>query len=95
MRYFSDEKLSEMRRKAKSDFDEDGRSMYLAYIQKIEVLDKRNDQFGDAREELLKAIAELEKVSERYVHRGKADPNDEDSDAFEYENYNYGGGTPN
>ncbi len=94
MRYFSDEKLSEMRRRARSDFDEDGRSMYLAYIQKIEVLDKRNDQFGDAREDLLKAIAELEKVSERYVHRGKADPNDEDNDAFEYENYNYGGGTP-
>ena len=89
MRYFSDEKLAEMREMAKNDFDESGRSMYLAYIEKIEMLDKRNDKYGDAREELLTAIAELEKVSESYVHRGKADPDDEDNDAFEYENYNY------
>ncbi len=89
MRYFSDKQLDEMRERAKNDFDENGRSMYLAYIEKIEILDKRNDQFGDAREELLAAIAELERVSENYVHRGKADPNDEDNDAFEYENYNY------
>ena len=82
-----------MRNKAKNDFDENGRSMYLAYIEKIEMLDKRNDRYGDAREELLTAIAELEKVSENYIHRGKADPDDEDNDAFEYENYNYDGGT--
>lgn len=89
MRYFSDKKLEEMKERAKNDFDESERAIYLAYIEKIRLLDERNDRFGDAREELLTAISDLERVSENYVHRGKADPNDEDNDAFEYENYNY------
>ncbi len=89
MRYFSDAKISEMRESVKNELSEQERSLCMAYISKIEILDKRNDEYGDCRDELLKAIAELEKVSERYVHRGRTDPNDEDADAFEYENYDF------
>ncbi len=91
MRYFSDKKLDEMRDRARKEFGGEDENIYLAYIDKIERLDKRNDEYGDAREELLLAIAELERVTEGYVHRGRADPNDEDNDAFEYENYNFDG----
>lgn len=89
MRYFSDKQIAEMRERVKSELSEQDRNVYLAYISKIEILDRRNDEFGDVREELLRAIAELEQVSERYVHRGRADPNDDDADAFEYENYDF------
>ncbi len=89
MKYFSDKQLSEMRERVRTELSDQDRSLYLAYLSKIEILDKRNDEYGDCREELLQAIAELEKVSENYVHRGKADPNDEDADAFEYENYDF------
>lgn len=89
MKYFSDEQLAEMRQKIKTELGPQDRSLYLAYLSKIEMLDKRNDEYGDCRGELMQAIAELEQVSERYVHRGRADPNDEDADAFEYENYDF------
>ncbi|MBQ8133415.1 MAG: hypothetical protein IJ192_15550 [Clostridia bacterium] len=89
MKYFTDQQLSEMRSRVKNDLSEQDRSLYLAYLTKIEILDKRNDEFGDCREELLQAIAGLEKVTEGYVHRGRSDPNDEDADAFEYENYDF------
>ena len=89
MRYYSDNKISAMKGGVKKELSEQEQSLCMAYISKIEMLDKRNDEFGDCRDELLKAIAELERVSERYVHRGKTDPNDEDADAFEYENYDF------
>lgn len=60
---------------------------YLAWITRIEMLDKRNDQYGDCRAELMQAMAQLEQETGRYVHRGRTNPDDEDSDAFEYENY--------
>ena len=87
MRYFSDEKLSEMREQFRSSAMANNGGMVLAYRSKIELLDKRNDEYGDCREELFRAISELQSLTENYIHRGKADPNDEDADAFEYENY--------
>lgn len=87
MRYFSDDQLQEMREHARSDYDANDCAEYLAYITKIELLDKRNDTLGDCREELMQAIAEIGKRTEQYVHRGQTNPNDEDADAFEYENY--------
>lgn len=89
MRYFTDEQIEQMRINAKKDYDPKDCAVYLAYISKIEVLDKRNDEFGDCRAELMQSISEMEKVTERYIHRGVADPNDEDNDAFEYENYSF------
>ena len=87
MRYFSDQKIAEMKASIRTDYDENERSRYLACITRLELLDKRNDEYGDCREQLMQAIAELEKQTERYIHRGRADPNDEDADAYEYENY--------
>ncbi len=87
MRYFSDEQLQEMREHARSDYDINNTAEYLACIAKLELLDKRNDEYGDCKAELLQAIAEIGKRTEQYVHRGHADPNGEDADAFEYENY--------
>lgn len=87
MRYFTDGQIQEMKDKVKNDLSVQDRSLYLAYISKIEVLDKRNDEYGDCREQLMQAIAELEQTTERYIHRGRADPNDED--AYEYENYDF------
>lgn len=89
MRYFSDEKLAAMREDIRSRGKELNSGMYLAYLSKIEALDRRNDQYGDCREELLAAIADLERFSESYIHRGRANPDDEDNDAFEYENYDF------
>ena len=87
MRYFSDEKIAQMKDDIMNNSSSQNKSMYLAYLSRIEMLDKRNDQYGDCREELMKAISQLQSLSEGYIHRGKADPNDEDNDAFEYENY--------
>ncbi|MBQ9461445.1 MAG: hypothetical protein IJU51_05950 [Clostridia bacterium] len=89
MRYFTDEQLNAMRENARKDYGPNQTNRYLTCITRIELLDKRNDQFGDCRNELMQAIHELEKVTEQYVHRGRTDPNDEDADAFEYENYHY------
>ena len=87
MRYFTDEKLNEMRDNIKSEYTDNDRAELLAFLTRIELLDKRNDQFSDCREELMNAISEMEKRTEKYVHRGQADPNDEDNDAYEYENF--------
>lgn len=89
MKYFTDEQLGEMRQQIMEGYSENERAMYLACLTKIELLNKRYDEYGDCRDELMQAIAQLEAVSERYVHRGKIDPNDEDADAFEYENYDF------
>ena len=89
MRYFSDEKIAQMKDDIMNNSSSQNKSMYLAYLSRIEMLDKRNDQYGDCREELMKAISQLQSLSEGYIHRGKADPNDEDNDAFEYENYDF------
>ncbi len=89
MRYFSDEKLAAMREDIKQNGNAQSSGMYLAYLRKIEDLDRRNDQYGDCREALLAAIADLERFSENYIHRGRANPDDEDNDAFEYENYDF------
>lgn len=89
MRYFTDSQIREMKEKVRNDLSIQDRSLYLAYISKIELLDKQNDEFGNCRDQLMQAIAELEQTTERYIHRGRADPNDEDADAYEYENYNF------
>ncbi len=89
MRYFTDARISEMKESVKNDLSDRDRSLYLAYLSEIQQLDERNDKYGDCREQLLQAIAGLEKLTESYVHRGKTDPNDEDADAYEYENYDF------
>lgn len=89
MKYFTDEQLSKMRSRITENYSENDRALYLAYLTKIELLNKRYDEQGDCRMELMQAISQLEAATERYVHRGKADPNDEDADAFEYENYDF------
>ena len=88
-KYFTDEQIKEMRERITESYGENDRALYLAYLTKIELLNKRYDEQGDCRSELMQAIAQLESATERYVHRGKADPNDEDADAFEYENYDF------
>lgn len=87
MRYFTDSQITEMKQRVHQDYDEHEAKRYLACIAKIELLDRQNDRYGDCSNELLQAISELQKQTERYVHRGRADPDDEDADAFEYENY--------
>ena len=87
MRYFSDEQISSMKDQAKAEYSGRDSAEYIAYLTKIELLDKRNDSVGDCRDELMQLIAEMERRTEKYVHRGYADPDDEDNDAFEYENY--------
>ncbi len=88
MRYFTDEQIKNMRSQVKIHYSESGTNRYLACISRIEQLDKLNDEAGGIyKDQLMQAIAELEKETEQYVHRGKADPNDDDVDAFEYENY--------
>ena len=89
MKYFTDAQLEAMKERIKSDYGEAEGKRYMAYLTKIELLNKRYDEYGDCRTELMQAIAELERATEQYVHRGKADPNDEDADAFEYENYDF------
>ena len=88
MRYFKDDKIKEMREQIKLNYSESETNRYLACVTKIELLDKMNDESGGSyREQLMQAIAELQKETEQYVHRGRTDPNDEDTDAFEYENF--------
>ncbi|GEM_PF-4445775 len=87
MRYFTDEKIQQMKEQVRVSYDKKEAGRYLAWISQIEELDRRNDAYGDCRNELIQAIAQLEKETERYVHRGQADPNDEDNDAYEYENF--------
>ncbi|MBQ3886625.1 MAG: hypothetical protein VZR73_08100 [Acutalibacteraceae bacterium] len=87
MRYFTDERLQQMREELAANYGEAEARRYRAWLTHIEILDKRNDQYGDCRDELMQAIAQLERETERYVHRGRANPQDEDNDAFEYENY--------
>ncbi len=87
MRYFTDEKLRQMKEQLIEDYGGAEAQRYLAWLTRIEILDKRNDMYGDCRDELMQAIAQLEREAGRYVHRGRAKPEDEDNDAFEYENY--------
>ncbi len=93
MKYFTDEQINEMRERIRSSYSGADGLLYQAYLSRIEDLNKRYDEHGDCKEELLAAIAQLEKATEQYIHRGRADPNDEDADAFEYENYDFRPGT--
>lgn len=88
MRYFTDDQISKMREQIRINYSQSESGRYLAYVTKIELLDKMNDSSDGAyREQLMQAISELQKETEQYVHRGRADPNDDDADAFEYENF--------
>lgn len=88
MRYFTDSQINDMKSQIKIHYSESETNRYLACISRIEYLDKLNDETdGNYKEQLMQAISDLQKETEQYVHRGKADPNDEDADAFEYENY--------
>lgn len=91
MRYFPDEKIKEMRDAIREYYNGSGDGMmYLAYVSELEALDKRNDEYGDCKEQLFQMMSELNRFSSQYVHhRGKADVNDKDADAYEYENYDF------
>lgn len=91
MRYFTDEKIAQMKEDIQKFYGNDKDSaLYMAYVTKLEILDKRYDQYGDCKEELLQTISELNRFAGQSVkHRGKVDVNDEDADAFEYENFDY------
>ena len=90
MRYFSDEKLAEMKKRIDTDIDETSRAIYYTYLKRIEELDRLNDTDSSHSAELLKAISEFQHFSDVYVpHSGRVDINDEDADAFEYENYDF------
>lgn len=91
MRYFTDEQIQQMRKNIREEFgnDRDG-IIYLAYVSKLEVLNKRYDEFGDCKDELMQTIVDLQRFAGQYVrHKGKVDVNDLDADAFEYENFDY------
>lgn len=90
MRYFTDKQLEEMEQKIKSDFDGKTGTIYLAYLQKIKELNKQCADGEDKHKELTAAISQMQLFSERYIpHKEKVDANDEDADAYEYENYDY------
>lgn len=91
MRYFTDEQLKEMEQKIKSEFKGQTGTVYLAYLEKITELNRQCAEGIDKHKELTQAISEMQLFSERYIPHGeKVDINDEDADAYEYENYDYG-----
>ncbi len=89
MKYFSDERIREMKERVYSEIDPHDRNVYLMYIHRIEELNDRYDRGENCQAELLNAISMLNSLPMRYVHRGKADAGDEDADAYEYENYDF------
>lgn len=90
MKYFSDEQIQEMKERVKNDFSPQSRAIYMMYVDRIEQLNRQYDEGNASRQELLQAIADLSRFSERYVpHNNTVDKNDEDADAYEYENYDF------
>ena len=90
MRYFSDEQIQEMKERVRTDFSPKSRAIYMMYVSRIEELNRLYDEGKAESSELLQAIAELQKFSDNYIpHDNVVDKNDEDADAYEYENYDY------
>ena len=90
MKYFSDEQINEMKQRVRSEFSPKSRAVYMMYVSRIEELNKKYDEGTASSKELLQAIAELQSFSERYVpHNSVEYKNDEDADAYEYENYDF------
>ncbi len=90
MRYFSDEQIKEMKERVRTDFSPRSRAVYMMYVSRIEELNRLYDEGKAESSELLQAIAELQKFSDNYIpHDNIVDKNDEDADAYEYENYDY------
>ena len=90
MRYFSDEQIQEMKERVRTDFSPKSRAIYMMYVSRIEELNRLYDEGKAESSELLQAIAELQKFSDNYIpHDNIVDKNDEDADAYEYENYDY------
>ena len=90
MKYFSDEQINEMKQRVRSEFSPKSRAVYMMYVSRIEELNKKYDEGTASSKELLQAIAELQSFSERYVpHNSVEAKNDEDADAYEYENYDF------
>lgn len=90
MRYFSDEQIQEMKERVRTDFSPKSRAIYMMYVSRIEELNRKYDEGTAQRSELFQAIAEMQHFSESYVpHNNAVDKNDEDADAYEYENYDF------
>ncbi len=90
MRYFSDQQLAEMRARVNAEMDTPSKNIFLTYINRIETLDKLNAQDNSHRAELMQVLADFQRFDNTYVpHKEKIDINDEDADAYEYENYDY------
>ena len=88
MRYFTDRQLKEMEEKIKSDYSGKDGTVYLAYLRRITELNKQCTEGIDKHKELMQAISEMQLFYEHYIkHSEKVDVNDEDADAYEYENY--------
>ncbi len=90
MRYFTDQQIDDMKTMIKTDMDQRSGMIYLTYLKRIEELDRQNDRYGNCRAELMEAISQFQRFSDNYIpHKEKIDINDEDADAYEYENYDY------
>ena len=90
MRYFSDEQINQMKERVRNDFSPKSRAIYMMYVSRIEELNKKYDEGKVESSELLQAISELQRFSDSYVpHNNVVDKNDEDADAYEYENYDF------
>ena len=79
-----------MKERVRTDFSPKSRAIYMMYVSRIEELNRLYDEGKAESSELLQAIAELQKFSDNYIpHDNVVDKNDEDADAYEYENYDY------
>lgn len=71
VRYFSDRQISEMRDRVYQEIDPKSRAAYMMYVDRIDQANQRYDNGTGSREELLQAMAELERFSGQRVPHDK------------------------
>ncbi len=90
MKYFSNEQINEMKERVRTDFPPKSRAVYMMYVNRIEELNQLYDEGKIQSSELLQVISDFQRFSDNYVpHNNVVDKNDEDADAYEYENYDF------
>ncbi len=90
MKYFTDRQILEMKQQILDHAPPDARTAYMMYIDRIEQLNQLYDKGQATREELLRAMSDFQHFSEQHIpHNRKVDKDDEDADAYEYENYEF------